>query len=268
MADLNHGYYDPNHPDAFVYDDKKLMVHILFETKEKALDFDTTFRNESQTILSPLNNLTIVSNVDHTSRPSNQFKLRRVEFGDYDPSSSPSPQETISQISTPSAVSYSDQHTEVFQYQRIEHVKAFGYTGKAEKAHLMSKEHCEIYQSYKRYKKDPNYILALSRTMHGWFDALDTYFPLFKLDVESWEEQPSVNGRYKVILKVTAASHECKDDVFDRLKEGSERTNDPLTMNTFVYVEDPKTFQFCLQWKSKEIQKNRDSYFSMNSAIS
>ncbi|CAK4297652.1 unnamed protein product [Aphanomyces euteiches] len=249
MADLNHGYYDPNHPDAFVYDDKKLMVHILFEIKEKALDFATTFQNESQTVLSPLNHRTIVSNVDHTFRPSNQVKLRRVKFGDYDPSSSP--EETISEISTPSAISYLDQHTEGFRYQRIEHVNAFGHTAKAQKV-----------------QKDPNNMLALSRTMHGWFDALDTDFPLFKLDVESWKEQPSVNGRYKVILKVTAASHECKDDVFDRLKEGFERTNDPLAMNTFVHVEDLNTFQFCLQWKSKEIQKNWDSYFSMNSAIS
>ncbi|CAK4218446.1 unnamed protein product, partial [Aphanomyces euteiches] len=131
MADLNHGYYDPNHPDAFVYDDKKLMVHILFEIKEKALDFATTFQNESQTVLSPLNHRTIVSNVDHTFRPSNQVKLRRVKFGDYDPSSSP--EETISEISTPSAISYLDQHTEGFQYQRIEHVNAFGHTAKAQK---------------------------------------------------------------------------------------------------------------------------------------
>ncbi|KAF0683300.1 hypothetical protein As57867_024566, partial [Aphanomyces stellatus] len=268
LAHLYLGYYDPNHADAFVYDDKKLMVHVLFTSEENAQIFDAKFLDEYQTIGSPLSNLTISSNVDQVTRPPNVSILRRVKFGDYNPSDSDSLHETISLISTPSDVSYSDQNTEVFQYQRIEHVRAFGCTGKAEKAHLISKEHCENYQSYKKYKEDPNNILALSRAMHGWFDALDTDFPLFKVDVESWEEQPSVDGRYKVILKVTAASHECKDDVFGRLKEGSERTNDPLTMNTFVYVEDPKSFRFCLQWKSKEIQRNWDSYFSMNSAVS
>ncbi|KAF0713452.1 Aste57867_4324 [Aphanomyces stellatus] len=101
--------------------------------------------------------------------------------------------------------------------------------------------------------------------MHGWFEALNTDFPLFKIDVESYEQQ-SVRQRHKVVLKVTAASPECKDEVFGLLQEGSERTNDPLTMKTFVYVPDPKTFSFCVEWKSKEFQKKWDNYFSMTSA--
>ncbi len=32
LAHLNLAYYDPNHADAFAYDHKKLMVHILFKS--------------------------------------------------------------------------------------------------------------------------------------------------------------------------------------------------------------------------------------------
>ncbi|OQS04320.1 Crinkler (CRN) family protein [Thraustotheca clavata] len=256
LADLNLGYYDPNHPDAFVYEGNKLMLHILFETKENALIFDTKFRDERITIGSPLNNLTILSNVNHASRPSNEFNLRRINYEDYNPRDSDSPQETMSQISS-SSISFA-----------INELKesSFGFMGKAERAHLMSKQHCEKYSSCKKYKADKNNILALSHTMHGYFEALDREIPLFKIDVGSVEDQP-VDGTYKVILKVTALNHECKDDVFGRLKDGYGRTDDPLTVTTYVYVENPQTFCHCLKWKCNEIQKCWDSYFSLDSAV-
>ncbi|KAF0714561.1 Aste57867_3813 [Aphanomyces stellatus] len=238
--DLNHGYYDQNHPVAFVYEDKKLMVLVLFETKEKAMDFDSIFRSEYQTIGSPLDNLTILSNVDQEARPSNESNLRRVTFGDYNPSDSASPQETMSQISS-SGVSFSDPSIEEFRYQRIENESAFEFMGKAEKAFLMSKQYCDKYPSCKKFKADMNNILALSHTMHAYFDALDRPIPLFKLDAESVEEE-AANGRYKVTLRVTVLNHECKNAVFGRLKDGSSRTDDPLIMKTYVHVENPEHF--------------------------
>ncbi|KAG9400674.1 hypothetical protein AC1031_010120 [Aphanomyces cochlioides] len=161
LADFNHGFYDPNHADAFVYDGMKLMVHMLFKTEEKAMDFDTAFRFESQTILSPLENLTILSNVDQVSCPSNRFNLRRVKFGDYDSSDSDSSEETVSDIS------YADQSTEEFRFQRIEKESSFGFLGRAARVRLMSWQHCEKYPGCERFKEDKNNILALSHTIHG-----------------------------------------------------------------------------------------------------
>ena len=173
----------------FLYSDAMLFV------EEKALDFDTRFRDERCTLLSPLNSHVISSNVIQVSRSTTE-NLRRIKYEDYIPTDSDSPQGTLSQISS-SCVSA---NTEEFEYQRIEKKEAFGYKGKAEKAHLISKEHCDRYESYKRYKKDPNNILALSHTMHGYFDALDRDLPLFKLDIERVEPKQVVNGRPKVML--------------------------------------------------------------------
>ncbi|KAH9109882.1 hypothetical protein LEN26_013919 [Aphanomyces euteiches] len=97
--------------------------------------------------------------------------------------------------------------------------------------------------------------------MHRYFDGICLNFPLFKLDVDSFETQPSVDGRYKVNLKVTALTHECKDDVFGCLKDGSAPTEDPLVMTTFVHVENPQVFGHCLEWKSKQIQKIWDDAY-------
>ncbi|CAK4117245.1 unnamed protein product [Aphanomyces euteiches] len=264
LAHSNIAYYDPNYAHAFTYDGKKLMFHVVVKSEDNAQFFEAKFLDEIHTFGSPLYNLKVLSNVDKVSRPSNVSTLRRVKFSDYQPSDSDSLQETMSPTSALSDVAYLDQSTELFQYQRLEDIQMFPCAAKAEKARLMSKEHCEKYESYTKYKHDPNNFLALSRDMHGWFDALNTDFPFFKVDVVSWEEKPS---RYKVLLKVTVANYECKDTVFGRLKEGSQKTSDALTMNTFVYVENPKTFQICLEWKSQEIEKDWDCYFSMQSAV-
>ncbi|KAF0708184.1 Aste57867_6425 [Aphanomyces stellatus] len=151
----------------------------------------------------------------------------------------------MSQISS-SDVSFSDPSTEEFRYQRIENESAFEFMWKAEKAHLMSKQYCDKYPSCKKFKADKNKIRALSRTMHGYFDALDRPIPLFKLDAESVEEQ-AVDGRHKVTLKVRVLNHECKNAVFGRLKDGYSRTDDPLIMKTYVRVENPNTFCHCLE---------------------
>ncbi|KAG9401647.1 hypothetical protein AC1031_009502 [Aphanomyces cochlioides] len=198
LAHSNIAYYDPNYAHAFTYDVKKLMVHVLFKSEDNAQFFEAKFLDEYHTFGSPLNILTILSNVDEVARPSNVSNLRRVKFSDFHPSDSDSLQEMMSQTSALSEVSYLDQNTELFQYQRIEDTRIFPCIARAEKAHLISKEHCENYEGYTKYKHDPNNFLALSRDMPGWFDALNTDFPFFKVDVVSWEEKPSVNGRYKV----------------------------------------------------------------------
>ena len=64
---------------------------------------------------------------------------------------------------------------------------------KLKKALLISREHCELHENYKKYKRDPNNMLALSHTMRGYFDALDR-----DLDVVGVETERVVNGRWKL----------------------------------------------------------------------
>ncbi len=59
---------------------------------------------------------------------------------------------------------------------------------------------------------------------------------------------------------------QCKDRVFSRLKDGATETDDPLVMKTFVHVEDPETFCFCMRWKQADNSDSWTSYLSMTPA--
>lgn len=56
------------------------------------------------------------------------------------------------------------------------------------------------------------------------------------------------------------------DRVFSRLRKGSTKTDDPLVMKTFVYVENPETFCFCMKWKHDDNEKFRRRFYDLTPA--
>ncbi|KAJ2985040.1 hypothetical protein HDV02_000797 [Globomyces sp. JEL0801] len=262
-ADTHLGYYESGQP-TFFYGESgtTLNINVIFKTEENALHFDSYLRNESYTINSPMNSLTINVVVSKTSTALGE----RIYFKDYIPTDSESPQDTQSVITVP--FSTFEETSEEFKYQRIEKLSVFGSVGKAESCHLMSRSHCRKYpDSYGHYDNDPNNRLAMSRDLHGWFDKLSTYTPLFYLKVVSISNLVIVEGRVRVNIAVVAWNQESANMIFCRLMEGSRATNDPLVMHTSVHVTNPQVFQTCLEWKEKEIKKQWADYNSMDSAV-
>jgi hypothetical protein len=139
-------------------------------------------------------NIAIASKV--SAIPSMAIDLQRIYRTDYIAEESDSPQETVSSFSA--NVSFVDPLTPVFKYQRIESDGVFGSHGKAESAHLMSSSHCRRYKSYEKYDDDENNRLALSREMHGAYDALGFNFPVVNMEVVSVSEGPVLDNRFKV----------------------------------------------------------------------
>ncbi|KAK5672249.1 hypothetical protein QVD99_001353 [Batrachochytrium dendrobatidis] len=262
-ADNHLGYYESGQP-AFFYEENKptLKINVLFETKENALRFDSHLRNESITINSPMNSLTINSSVSTTSTAQ---LGERIYYKDYIPTDSESPQDTQSVITI--QFSTFEKTSDEFKYQRIEKLSIFGSMGKAESCHLISDSHCRNYPSYSQYDKDPNNRLAMSMDLHGWFVNLSTEIPLFYLKIVSISDSVIVEDRYKVVLAVVALNQESADMIFYRLIEGSTKTDNPLIMNTSVHVTNPTIFRKCLEWKEKETMKKWDDYYSMDSAV-
>jgi hypothetical protein len=263
-ADIQLGFYEKDQ-SAFYYDEEageNLKINVLFETKDNALRFQSHVRSESITLNSPMNALKITTEV--TCGP---FQLGdKIFTEDYIPTDFESPQEAPSVITT--NFSTFDETSDEFKYQRIEKWSVFGGIGKAESCHLMSASHCKAFsQTYGKYDKDPNNRIAMSRDLHGWFDRLTTQTPLFYIKIVSISDAPVIEGRYKVVLAVVAINQESADMIFCRLIEGSSATDNPLVMHTFLHVTEPKVFKFCLEWKEKQILKEWEQYFSMDSAI-
>ncbi|KAI8914553.1 hypothetical protein EDD86DRAFT_179991, partial [Gorgonomyces haynaldii] len=266
LADLGIGYYDPSHPQAIYYEDKTLMVHILFESKETALRFESQLRCEKVTMGSPLNSRNISSDVQQIDHVPNT-PLRRIYFDHYIPTESESPQESMSQIAT--EFSYFANTTDEFKYQKIEEYSVFGPLGMAESCHLMSREHCRKYESYRSFDRNPSNRLALSRDMHGFFDGLNTgKLPVVKMSVVSVSPEPVVDGRYEVRIQIKVLTVDYKRPVFNRLQPGSKQVDgDDLAMTTSVLILDPNVFKKCMDWKEKQTQKQWDDYFNMDSAV-
>ncbi|KAI8905478.1 hypothetical protein EDD86DRAFT_65890 [Gorgonomyces haynaldii] len=266
LADLGIGYYDPSHPQAIYYEDKTLMVHILFKSEETALRFDSQLQNEEVTMGSPMNGHEITSQVVLAESASND-SLRRIRFKDYKPMDSESPQESMSQIAT--EFSYFANTTDEFKYQKIEEYSVFGPLGMAESCHLMSREHCRKYESYRSFDRNPSNRLALSRDMHGFFDGLNTGgLPVVKMSVVSVSPEPVVDGRYEVRIQIKVLTVDYKSNVFNRLKKGSKQVDgDDLAMTTSVLILDPNVFKKCMDWKEKQTQKQWDDYCNMDSAV-
>ncbi|EGZ11161.1 hypothetical protein PHYSODRAFT_287175 [Phytophthora sojae] len=271
MATLRIGYYDPtrcigNKNVAFWYEDKKLCFHVLFETKNAALLFETDLRTGPQTLGSPLTNQVVETRVAPANAVSTD--LQRVFYCDYVPDDSESPQNTVSSISLTTSVSNLDPSTDEFRFQRIEDEKFFLPYGKAESCHLVSRKQSRDHKrEFAKYDRDSNNRLALSREMHGWFDGMSIEVPIVNMLPGSVEENQSIGNRRKVEVFVKVLDAQCTDRVFSRLKGGSTTTDDPLMMKTFVHVEDPETFCLCMRWKHDDNAERWRSFWDMTPAV-
>nr|AAY43407.1 CRN-like CRN13 [Phytophthora infestans] len=267
------GYYDPTRRTgdkntALWYEDNTLCINVLFKTEENALRFDNSLQEEPVTLGSPLNGQEVTTSVAHVG--GLPTKLKRIYFVHYDPQDPESPQDTISSISLSTSVTVLDTLTDEFQFQRIEHEMYFLPYGKAESCHLVSKKKCtdrDFKREFAKYDRDANNRLALSREMHGFYDGLSMEVPIVNMFPGCVDATRSVNNRYKVEVFVKVLDAQCKDRVFSRLKEGAEQTDDPLMMKTFVYVENPDTFCFCLKWKYDENNECWSSFLTMTPAV-
>lgn len=225
--------------------------------------FQSQIIREQVTIGSPLNGQTTVANVVQVSREP--IELCRIFFTHYVAQESDSPQQTISSLS--STTSIIDVMTDEFRYQRIEAEECFGSLGKAESCHLISAAHCREYATFQEYDRDPNNRLALSREMHGFYDGLNVVVPVMNIFFESMSSAPVVIDRYEVKLIVRALNPEYGQRISSRLKEGSIISPDRMEMKTSVFVQQPKVFRKCLEWKSKQIEKIWKGYYDMTPAV-
>ncbi|KAL3662903.1 hypothetical protein V7S43_011851 [Phytophthora oleae] len=271
LAGLRLGCYDPAHRTqdkdvAFWYEDKTLCIHILFKTEEAAWLFENDLREGPLTLGSPFYGQTVITRVTQVKAVSTE--LQRVLYTDYDPQESDSPQNSMSSISLTTSVSNLDSSTDEFRYQRIEHEKFFLPYGKAESCHLVSRKQTRDHKrEFAKYDRDPNNRLALSREMHGYYDGLSVEVPIVNMLPGSVEENRSIGNRHKVEVFVQVIDAQCTDRVFSRLKDGSTKTDDPLVMKTFVHVEDPETFCFCMRWKHDDNKERWRSFFDMTPAV-
>lgn len=244
------------------------MIHVLFETKHDALDFESRVRNEKVTMNSALNSLDIDSNV--LSNILSSRISHRIFFEHYIPAESESPQDTISQIRDDLSVYVSS--TALFKFQRIEATGVFGPEGKAVGAHLM---HCKNHKSYKKYDNDESNRLALSMDLHAFFDGFNMSsgiknltLPAISIDYIGGSDEPVTDRRYKVDLLVKVLKPEYRDMVFWRLKDGSSNVEgDENSRTTSVLVLNKDTFRRCLKWKLNETNKQWKQFLSMDSAV-
>ncbi|KAG2826411.1 hypothetical protein PC129_g20280 [Phytophthora cactorum] len=71
----------------------------------------------------------------------------------------------------------------------------------------------------------------------------------------------------QVNLIVRALNAEYTRLISLHLKEGFVASEDGLEMRTSVYVQNPKVFCECMEWKHKEIDKRWKSYYDMVPAV-
>ncbi|TDH72153.1 hypothetical protein CCR75_000776 [Bremia lactucae] len=270
MASLHIGFYDPtrrvdNKNVAFWYEAKNLCFHVLFKSKYEALKFETDLRTGPQTLGSPLTNLDVEARVSPATTVS--ITLERI-FLDYYRDDLKSPQDTASSVSLSSIASFLDATTDEFRFQRIEHEKLFLPYGKAESFHLVSRKKSRDHKrEFAKYDRDPNNRLALSRDMSGWYDGVSVDVPIVNMLPGMVEKNPSIGSRRKVEVFVKVVDVRCADRVFNRLKDGSTSTTDPLMMKTFVHVENPDAFCLCLKRKYHDNEERARDFFDMTSAV-
>lgn len=275
LAGLYLGYYDParctDHKfQAFWYagDGTTLLVHVLFRTEEYAVLFENALRDEPATLGSPLSHQQVTTDVKKVEGVATE--LQRIFFVHYDPNDTDSLQDAVSSISQTSDVTLFDGSTDEFKFQRIEDERLFLSYGKAESCHLVLNKHCthrDFKREFGKYNNDVNNRLALSREMHGYFDGMSMEVPIVNMFPGCVDKTHPVNNKFKVEVFVKVFDAHCKDRVFGRLKEGSARTDDPLMRKTYVYVQDPDTFCFCLKWKFQETEGLWADFLQMTPAV-
>ncbi|CAI5739710.1 unnamed protein product [Peronospora destructor] len=266
LASSRLGCYDParrteDKDVAFWYEDKRLCIHVLFQSERAAWKFQNDLDMGPHTFGSPLSDQAITCKVTRVEAVSTD--LQHVMYSHYY-----SQESDLSSDSSATVVSVLDPSTDEFRYQRIEHEWLFVPYGKAESCHLVSKKQCnDNKRQFAKYDRDPNNLLALSRGMCDFYDGISLDVPIVNMLPGSVEETPSIGSRYKVEVFVKVLDANCICRVFYRLKDGSTKTDDPLVMKTFVHVEDPETFCFCMKWKHDYNEELWESFYDMTPAV-
>jgi hypothetical protein len=145
----------------------------------------------------------------------------------------------------------------LFKYQMIEKPSMFQHY-KPDKCYIIDKSVCITTPEFNKYEKDPN-IICLSADMHKFFDGLNNVdYTLFHSSYIKYHNQ-QMDGRYRVDLLLTAWDDIVMNQMIaPRLKDGSVHSGNDIdgrpTMNTFVYVLNPETFKFCLDWNVAKVK--------------
>ena len=254
---FQHTGYLTDAAKSICYDDDTLTFQVGFEERGDARSFETDLLSAVDTYRSPLENLDIQVSVKQCNAPFPLLPLRRVKLNDYKPDDSASPNDGMS-VSAATSVTVLDLSTDIVRYQRIESISRMQHPlALTDKCHIMDKSHCDRYVSYKQFKADENNLLCLTQDMHGYFDGRgkeEQKVPLFKMDYLDHDSHPAANmdHRYRVNVTVTPLDEVAAGLVYPRLIEGSTFMDDKQAMKTYVYVRDPTTFKYCLEWKSKK----------------
>ncbi|KAL3664928.1 hypothetical protein V7S43_010105 [Phytophthora oleae] len=100
--------------------------------------------------------------------------------------------------------------------------------------------------------------------MHSWYDGLMVAVPVMNISIRDISEvRDNGNGnRYKVDLIVRAIDEAYAKLISMRLKEGFDVLEGGLAKRTFVYIQDPKVFRECIEWKWENTDKKWKDYYS------
>lgn len=259
---FHHNAFFTGEDTSIFYDGDILKVDLAFEDRRDALALETDLISAVETHRSALEYLVVDFTVEEQHGPFPLEPRRRVKPSDYKPEDSTSPDDGISVVA--SSVTILDLNNDFVRFQRIESIELLQHPlNTTDKCHLIDKAHCEKFVTYQKYKNDDNNILSMAQHVHGWFDGRVSNVPLFKLDYVSHSNAPSASleNRYEVVISVTALDVAASKLIFPRLPSGSVAVEgDSLAMLTRVYMRDPKTFKFCLEWKAHTTSKKWKEY--------
>ena len=240
------GIYPQPPTAAFQYDsqngeNKDLLIHVVFESKNNAIQFET-FAHQ----------LSSAGSASQFEKPLN-FEFKRIWASDYVEDESDSLPYTVDLSISHTSVA---ENEDAYIYQRIEseeNLHIAGLIRSSQRAHIIPKAHCRAFlTTYGKYRTDENNIITLSATMH---QAFDSALPLFKLHFIEASDTPVLNSRYKVKIELETYNQVCANTFFPRLKDGTIRTDNPLICFVFIHVIDWKTAKLCLDWRSNNINQ-------------
>jgi hypothetical protein len=262
-ADKHLGYYEAGRPGIYYETrppsedkDPHLKFHIIFETKENALRYESEVRQSANVLHSPLCNLLIQTSLEELSRAV--VIGTRIFSSEYDPTENEDSPGQTTIYSDSYHFSTVDDGSDLFKYQRIESEEVFSSFEKAQSCHLISKAHCRKFPTTYAAMET-----ALSVAMHGYFDGFtqSNKCELFCLSYVGHSETVVVDGRYRVDLLIEVFNIRDALHIFPRLNVGSSKTDKPSTMKTFVHVKNPKKFKACIDWKEENTRRHWDALF-------
>ena len=180
----------------------------------------------------------------------------RVFLSDYKGQDSDSPMSSLDDFRGTHASSETsplDFDDDLVKYQSLEKPECFR-SCRPYRLHIMDKAKCS-----ENLRHNPNNLLAGSWTpFHQFFDGLATNDGGPKLAIRFVKvfSEPAEPGkkRKRVELALEFQDEESAKDMVPRLKVGSCEVK-KLEWQSFVHVEDPVTFQKCIEWKYQKTKE-------------